>query len=78
MALLGAATAWMWDLIEAEGRHRCLIQARCVFVVILHTDINSLEGVETKAPGRAPAFPWRRSGMGVRGWETDTRLGKTG
>ena len=42
------------------------------------TDINSLEGVETKAPGRAPAFPWRRSGMGVRGWETDTRLGKTG
>ena len=78
MALLGAATAWMWDLIEAEGRHRCLIQARCVFVVILHTDINSLEGVETKAPLKAPVSQWRTAGMGVSDWETDTRLGKTG
>jgi hypothetical protein len=41
------------------------------------TDIYSLEGVETKAPWRAPVSHWRRAGMGVRDWETDTRLGKT-
>jgi hypothetical protein len=42
------------------------------------TDIYSLEGVETKAPLKAPVSQWRTAGMGVRDWETDTRLGKTG